>query len=126
MGFNPFAGNPVLELLASTGINGFTLQNAAPNILAWTPPNDGLLHRVWIFGELIVSSAQTGGIINMNITDPQGVARVRTIWSGNLAAGFAIPNNGAQCLVQGGQPVTLVQTAQTVGASILYAELWGY
>jgi hypothetical protein len=121
-------GTPALQLLGSAGVAGYTLINGTANIpgLSWTAPNDGQLHRVWIFGELIVISAQTGGVINMNITDPTSVPRSRTIWSGGLGAGFGIPNNGSQCLVAPGQPVTLAQTPQTAGASVLFAELWGY
>jgi hypothetical protein len=119
-------GTPALQLLASTGVNGFTMQNATPTIFSWTAPNDGQLHRVWIFGEMLVATAQTGGAVNMNITDPLGTARTRSIWSGGLAVGFGIPNNGSQCLVQAGQPVSLVQVPQTAGAAVLFAELWGY
>jgi|HubBroStandDraft_1064217.scaffolds.fasta_scaffold313082_2 hypothetical protein len=125
MGVYPVGPSGNLALVATTGPLGFTLQNATPTILGpWTAPNDGQLHRLFIYGELIVSSTQTGGIINLNIVDPQGTPRVRTIWSGALGAGFSIPNNGAQCTIQAGSQVTLVQTAQTLGASVLFAELW--
>jgi heme/copper-type cytochrome/quinol oxidase subunit 2 len=125
MAFTSFGGTPPLQLQATTGLPGFTLQNATPTILSWTAPNDGNMHRLWIFGELLVSSTQTGGAVNLNIVDPTSTPRVRSIWSGNVAAGFGIPNNGAQVTIAPGTAVTLVQTAQTAGASVLYAELWG-
>ena len=49
------------RLVATTGVNGFMLQNATPNILSWTAPNDGNMHRLIVFATLHVTSSETGG-----------------------------------------------------------------
>jgi hypothetical protein len=114
------------QKLASTGLLGFTLQNATPTIMSWTAPNDGNMHRVYFYGELIVSTAQTGGVISLQITDPGGTPRTRTIFSGGLGLGYNPPNNGIQCVVAPGTLVSVVETtAQSLGAAVLYGELWG-
>jgi hypothetical protein len=119
-------GNGGLGLVATTGPAGFALQNATPNILGpWTAPNDGNMHRIYFYGELVVSSAQTGGVISILLTDPGGTPRTRSLFSGGLGTGFNPANNGAQCVVAPGTTVTVVEsTAQSGGASVLYGELW--
>jgi hypothetical protein len=110
---------------ATTGVAGFTLQNATPTILSWTVPNDGNIHRCTLIGELIVSSAQTGGSVVLNFNDPGGSSRAQSAWGGGLGAGFNRIQSGMWFAVGPGQTVTVTQTAQTAGAAILYAELWG-
>lgn len=123
MPFTPY-GTPI-GLVATTGVAGFALQNATPNILSWTPPNDGNMHRVIVITNGLVSSAETGGQINLNFTDPGGNVRGRQVYAGGLAAGILVPAL-TQFLVQAGQAVTLVQqTALTLGAAEIWAELWG-
>jgi hypothetical protein len=113
--------------LATTGLTGFTLINGTPTILTWTAPNDGAMHRVMLLGELNVTSAQTGGVVTLNYTSPDGGARNRAVFAGSLGAGYnPIPGIAAAgATVAPNTTVTLTQTAQTAGASVLYMELWG-
>lgn len=112
-----------LQLLASTGPNGFVLQNATPIILNPATPNDGLLHRVLILGLIIVTVTQVGGIVQMN---PSSLGT----FSGTLYPGGLTPVNGRSAMlggvVPGGVTLNLQQaSAQTSGAAVLYAEIWG-
>jgi hypothetical protein len=126
-GANPprpiFAGP--LALLASTDIEGFPLQNATPNILTWTAPNDGQMHRVTVSGILGVSSATTGGAITLEGTSPAG-AFASSIQGGTQGAGVHALTSPGFLAVSSGTTVTLQQTsAVTAGAGVVYAELWG-
>ena len=53
---------PLMQLVATTGVNGFALQNGTPTILTWTPPNDGQVHRVLLIAQENVTVAETGGL----------------------------------------------------------------
>jgi len=128
----PFADAPILGLLASTfplsGTAGFALQNGTPNILTWTAPADGQMHRFMLISEMNVTSAQTGGEINVSFTEPDGVFRTRLLYTGTLAAGFVQPSGDTPTLtlVAPGSVTTLFQqSAQTAGAAVLWAEIWG-
>lgn len=114
-----------LALLATTGLSGFALQNGTPNILTWTAPNDGQMHRATLSGELVVTSTETGGAVQATITDPGGTVRNRSILNGGLGASFnSVTGNG--WTVAPNTTVTVAQSsALTGGAAILYAELWG-
>lgn len=110
--------------VADTGRNGFTLQNATPNIFQWTAPNDGQNHRFSLLGEKNVSSAETGGQINCSFTLPDGTPVTITALGGTLGAGQAMVNY-RQEIIAPGTTITLLQsTALTAGASVLWAELW--
>lgn len=114
-----------LKKVASTSVNGFTLQNGTPTILTWTPPSDGQMHRALVFCVLKVTSAETGGAIRMSATSPDGTAFNLGISSGGTATGTVGLNSAGVLVAQGGAPVTLYQSsALTAGAAILYAELW--
>ena len=116
---------PALALLATTGAAGFALQNGTPTIMTWTAPNDGALHRVIVIGELLVSSNETGGQVSMNFTDPGGTGgRAVTLVAAAQSTGLAAVAFSART-VEANTAVTVTQTALTVGAAILYAELWG-
>ena len=120
--------SPVLKLLAATPAAGFALQNGTPNILTWTAPADGKLHRVFLWAMKVVSSAETGGAIGYQWTTPDGSHFSNYgIDVGGNAAGFATqyaqPWN---LMVESGSTITLNQTsALTAGASIEWAEFWG-
>jgi hypothetical protein len=119
----PLAG---LALQAATPLAGFALQNATPNILTWTAPADGQQHRVLVLGEVRVTSAQTGGAIGLTFTYPDGSASPSaSVNAGGSGTGYHGLANSV-FLVAPGTTVTLAQTsAQSAGAAILYAELWG-
>lgn len=115
----------IASLVASAGINGFTLQNATPNILSWTAPSDGQVHRVILIGEIHVTSAETGGAVSFNAAYPDGSTSFSaTVVGAGAGAGFHGLTNSS-FLVQPGQTVTVQQTtALTLGASVLFIEMW--
>ena len=117
-----------LVRVASTGPAGFALQNATPNILTWTAPNDGLLHWVVVMTYLRVTSAETGGQVNLSWTDPGGNGTATGLVNGGKgtgATGTDSPNWSVNAAVQAGTTITLLQaTALTAGAATIWAELW--
>jgi len=123
-----YARFSALQLVGDTGAAGFTLINGTATILQWNVPNDGFQHVV-IFGAVLnVTSLQTGGAVAFNTTLPNGTANNNTAMAGGLAAGVqkasAISNGVFP--VQGGSTVTITQSsAQTAGASVLFAQIWG-
>jgi hypothetical protein len=118
-----------LLLQATTGPSGYLLGNTGGvQILTWTPPNDGNQHRFTLFTDLSVTTANTGGQIAINFTDPGGTARTQFIYGGSYStSGYKLPNSGtATFACQAGQPVTLTQsTAQTAGDATLWADITG-
>jgi hypothetical protein len=119
-GLEPF------RLLASTPVGGFALQNGTPTVFTWTAPNDGNNHRVLVFASLGVSSAQTGGAVTVQITDPSGNVGTHTLYAGGLGTGSSTGPGEFSMIVKPGSTVTVAQSsAQTLGAATLYAELWG-
>jgi hypothetical protein len=118
---------PALEVQSSTGIDGFTLQDATPTILSWTVPNDGNMHNCMLFGEVVVSSDTTGGAISINYLDPAGGSRTFTAFAGSYAStGAKSQSAGVQLSVAPNQTVTVTEsTAQSAGAAIFYGTLWG-
>ena len=114
-----------LQLLESTGINGFNLQDATPTILSWTSPNDGNLHRVTVFMSLYVSSAETGGQINIQYVVPSGQTNAASVTGGGSGAGAHTFTN-YEIIIGPNTTVSLVQaSALTAGAAVLWAEMWG-
>lgn len=116
-----------LGMQASTGVAGFALQNATPTILSWTAPNDGQLHRGILFVSLFVSSAATGGQVNLTWTQPGGNVFNPAVFAASQGSGGHLPTGGtAGFNVAAGSAVTLNQaTALTAGAATLWAEIWG-
>lgn len=114
-----------LVKVADTGIAGFTLQNATPVILTWNTPNDGNPHPFLVPHNVSVTSAETGGVITLTYTDPQGVAASAQLdagahglgtFAGAVGVGIAAP----------GTVVTVAQTtALTLGAAKLFGSIWG-
>jgi hypothetical protein len=116
---------PALTLLAATTTSGYTLVNGTGTIISWTAPNDGNLHRVMVFAALTVTTTQVGGQLEVNFTAPGGAAGSPVLYAGSLGTGTRGP--GVILLtVEAGSTVSVVQsTAQSSGASVLWAELWG-
>jgi hypothetical protein len=120
-------------LLATTGLSGFALQSGAGNVISWTAPNDGSMHRVLVFAHAVVTNApQTGGEVNVSFTDPDNAARVREFLpGGNSATGYVAPVGVSAAIAQytyliaPGSTFALQQTAMSAGAETVYAELWG-
>jgi hypothetical protein len=114
-----------MNLLGSTGLGGFTVQDATPNLFSFVIPNDGNMHRIMALGEMIVSSAQTGGLISVLLNDPSGTPRTRALFNGGYAAGYQAID-GFLTTIAPGQTITVAQTsAQTAGAAVAWIEIWG-
>lgn len=125
MSLNPFGTVPAMNLLASTGAAGYTLVNGTGTILSWTAPADGNMHRVLLMYSQHVTSAETGGLIQLATVTPDGGAHSYTVQGGGSGTGFS---QGSQTtyMVQSGSTVTLSQTsALTLGAAVFWAEIWG-
>jgi hypothetical protein len=112
-------------LLASTGAAGFALQNGTPTILTYTFPNDGLMHRFWIVGQLAVTVTEVGGTVRMSLTAADGTVATPSV----LAASQGVGLTGVTYQAFTCKANTTVQmnqtTALTSGAGVLYAEIWG-
>jgi hypothetical protein len=116
-----------LRLVATTGVDGFALQNGTPTILSWTPPDDGNVHRVMCQVVLSVTSAETGGQVNLTTYTPDlAYSYVWTLLTAGFGAGAYVPGVPPMVPVPPGQAVTIAQaTALTAGAATLWAEIWG-
>ena len=113
---------------ATTGSNGFALQNGTPNIWTYTTPNDGQLHLLTLAAKLYVAGSMTGGVtglgIQENSTGSFDYGNAVTSTEGG-AGWYHFTNNVTPILVG---PNTIVQlnqsTALTGGAATVYAELY--
>jgi len=116
-----------LQKLASTGLNGYNLQNASPvSVISCNIPNDGNLHRFMIFAALHVTSAETGGQITVTYTLPDGTVPSHTLFAAGLGVGDNVPALPYMITVKPGTVISIQQvTALTVGAAIMWAEIWG-
>ena len=114
-----------MQLQATTGQSGFALQNGTPNIITWTAPSDGQLHRFEVVWSVHVTSALTGGAVHVTAYTGDGVAGTA---SAMLGGGESI---GGYAGIEGGTtgPGTAVVVAQesavTAGAALIFAEIWG-
>lgn len=114
-------GGPTFARVATTTNTGFTLQNATPNILSWTAPNDGKLHSAFIAFRLNVSVLQVGGAVGSTLS---ATGAGQALAAGGLAAGDYLQTTDV-VVVHPGETFNLNQTsAQTGGASVAYAEIW--
>jgi hypothetical protein len=120
------SNNAAVNLLATTGVGGFALQDATPTILTWTAPNDGNMHRVQLWGELQVGTTAAGGQISLSYTTPGGSSEEVQIIAGSQAAGVSYLAGNSRVTVAPSTTVSLVQaTALTSGAATIYMEMWG-
>ena len=115
-----------LVLQAATPAAGYTLINGTGNIITWTAPNDGAVHRFLVVTILDVTSAQTGGQISATSTMPNAAASSQILYPGGQAGGAHTPGSGNfPQQVQAGTTVTISQSsALTLGAAVLWAEIW--
>jgi hypothetical protein len=111
---------------AATAVAGYTLVNGTGNVITWTTPNDGLQHRVTIMASLDVTVAETGGQISATYTTPDAGAGNHTLFAAGLGTTPALPAAPWTIIVGANTTVTVLQaTALTVGAAVLWAEIWG-
>jgi hypothetical protein len=121
----PGAITPPMSVVATTDTPGFALQNGTPNIISWTAPNDGQMHRFMLNTTQVVSVLEVGGQVNLNWTNPDGTAFTPVQYGAGNAVGAHSPSAQVNGVCKSGQTVTLAQTtALTSGAVIVWAELW--
>jgi hypothetical protein len=128
MGNYPFGANPALILQAATPLAGFPLVNGTPNIVTWTAPNDGKLHRVLPALTMDVISAMTGGIITALFTLPDGTTAGSDLIQPQAATGFNYSFSLAYfpMPIAPGSMFTIGQSsALTSGQATVWAEIWG-
>ena len=114
-----------LQLQAATAVAGYTLVNGTGNIISWTAPNDGNLHRAIVMSSLKVTSNETGGQIGATSVDPASGSAFNGLYAANQAAG-SYSSNAPGLILGANQAVAVEQaTALTGGAAVLWAEIWG-
>jgi hypothetical protein len=117
-----------LAVQAATPAAGAPLINGTQTFLSWTTPNDGKNHAYLIFGGESVTSAQTGGSVNLAFTAPDGSAQNFPILGPALAVGYSLIDASYQTmgLAAPGTTVSITQaTAQTAGVAKLDVQIWG-
>lgn len=120
----PGSASPTLALQAATPVAGVALINGTQNIITWTAPNDGLLHRVLVFINASVTVSETGGACGTSITSPDGTTHVPGTLGGGSTAG-SLPNVTQSLFVKAGTTVTVQQTsALTAGTAVVWADIW--
>jgi hypothetical protein len=102
-------------------VTNFALQNATPNILTYTTPNDGQYHIITIVGLLIVNTVEAGGQINFSVGGNPGI-----LFASNKAVGtYNIPDTINMMLAGPNASVLVSQaTALTSGAANIDLEVW--
>jgi hypothetical protein len=115
---------PALVLQATTGTGGYALVNGTGNVISWTAPSDGALHRVMLFTTLHVTTTEVGGGISVTFNTPDGTSTTQTIYGAAQTSGVPGATTRVQ-LIEAGSTITISQTsALTSGASVLWAEIW--
>jgi hypothetical protein len=116
-----------LALQQTTGTSGYTLIDGTGNVMpGWTVPNDGAIHRALICGETDVTSAETGGQLQVTFIAPNGANASVTVDAGGHGSAGITPFTVVYAAVEAGSTVTVVQrTALTAGAAVAWAEIWG-
>ena len=116
--------------VASTGVDGFALQNGTPTILSWTAPSTGGLRTAQVSGYLDVTSQETGGTLLVVLKNPGSTQLLDAIFisGGGTAPGVYWPN-GADVVfplaVLPGYSVELVQSSPlTAGAATVFAQIF--
>lgn len=120
-------------LLASTGAAGYSKTNSTANILSWTAPSDGNLHRAMCFYASHVTVAETGGQVTFGSQSTGGGGTLidssagwATVDNGGNGTGLRASQNVSYLMVAAGSTIYLYQaTALTAGTTKLFAEIWG-
>jgi hypothetical protein len=106
-----------------TAVAGFALQNATPNVVTFTTPNDGQLHAYDVAASLNVTVLEVGGQVSLNYTSG-GHAYSVVVFASALAAGnYTFSQN---ITADPNAAVTIAQTAAlTGGAAQIFAAISG-
>jgi hypothetical protein len=111
--------------VAGTAIGGYSLTNGTGQMAAWTAPNDGQNHRALIIASLHVTSAQSGGAVEVFADFPDGFNAAPPLFAGGLGVGDHSATTS--CVIEPGSTVSVDQiSAQTAGAAVLWCEIFGY
>ena len=127
---NPgLSATAALQQQATTGTSGYALINGTGNIITWTAPSDGNLHRVVIVCTVHVTSTETGGELAVSLFTPDGQNTVQAVLPANLSTGVYGLTGGAAgwnaVVIEAGSVFALRQfNALTAGAATVWAELW--
>lgn len=118
-------GGRLSRRVATTGTGGYALTGSTGTILTYTAPSDGCLHWATFTAQLIVSSAETGGQVNLNVP---GLG-ISIFAAGNATGTFHPLQNSVSgsesFLLRPGDTIAIQQaTALTAGAAVLYADLY--
>jgi hypothetical protein len=126
MGFYPVAVAGGLVKVADSGDAGFALQNATPTIISWTVPNDGNLHAFEVCGAVVVSSAETGGAIQVNYQPPTSGVHTATLDAGGHGSAGTSGFTQSGGVAAPGSVVSITQnTALTGGAAVTFCQIYG-
>jgi|SRR5215469_13744344 len=111
---------------AATANAGIALINGTQNFVSWTTPNDGNNHRAQVMFVLDVTVAQTGGATGATFTAPDGTVNTNVVFlAGSNGTGSHLWGFNSFILAPNTTLTVLQQSAQTVGTSVAYAEIWG-
>jgi hypothetical protein len=117
------SGGALWGQLATTGLTGYAKINGTGNILTWTAPNDGNMHRVLLLINQHVTSGETGGQLQYSSYFPDDT-QGNLPFAGGYGVGYGTFTYSS--LVYPGTTFVLSQhTALTAGAATVWAELWG-
>lgn len=107
----------------SSAVAGYTLINGTGQIAQITTPNDGNVHTVQVSTNIIVSVAETGGLINTLFTAPDASGQTQQNHAAGLGLGLARVSMTLLCAPN--TTVTIQQaSALTAGAAKLWASIW--
>jgi hypothetical protein len=111
---------------AATPAGGVALVNGTPNILTWTTPNDGLIHRFTVFAVVTVTVNMVGGDTDVGFTAPDGTICGHSLIGGGATVGFDGNLSPNTWLCEANTSVLVLQgSALTGGAAKIWAEIWG-
>lgn len=124
MSFTPFG--PQFVLAATSGLAGFALINGTQTFApSAAVPNDGQMHLFYVVVSLQVTSAETGGQVNVQHTDPQGNVHSFQVIAAGQGAGLSVGSSPISRLCAPGTTVSVLQqSALTAGAAVLNYEIW--
>ena len=121
-----FPSQQALTLQAATPVAGVALVNGTPNILTWTPPNDGKLHRFTVFAVVTATVTMVGGDTDVGFTAPDGTVCGHSLIGGGATVGFDGNLSPNTWLCEANTSVLVLQgSALTGGAAKIWAEIWG-
>lgn len=123
LGAIPSGSVGTMNLVATTAPNGFSLQNGTPVMATYNVPDDGNVHRLFVAGMRVTSTALTGGTLVVTGTAPDGSAISVQVQGGGQPVGTTAGNQNI--VVQGGSVVNVSQgTAATAGAAKQFVDVW--